>query len=92
MFGMVLKRNFRLANVSVADGPAAGTFQLSGPLCTSLDVLGRAVPLPRLQQGDVIAIAASGAYGPTASPTAFLSHPPAGEWLVDGDQIVDARA
>jgi diaminopimelate decarboxylase len=92
MFGMVLKRNFRLANVSVADGPAAGTFQLSGPLCTSLDVLGRAVPLPRLQQGDVIAIAASGAYGPTASPTGFLSHPPAGEWLVDGDQIVDARA
>ncbi|MFN9755651.1 MAG: type III PLP-dependent enzyme, partial [Planctomycetota bacterium] len=91
MFGMVLKRNFRLANVSVADGPATGAFQLSGPLCTSLDVLGRAVPLPRLQQGDVIAIEASGAYGPTASPTAFLSHPPAGEWLVDGEQVVDAR-
>jgi diaminopimelate decarboxylase len=90
MFGMVLKRNFRLANVS-ADGPAVGNaFQLSGPLCTSLDVLGRNVPLPRLQRGDVIAIEASGAYGPTASPSGFLSHPPAGEWLVDGDLVVDA--
>lgn len=90
MMGMVLKRNFRLANASAADGPAAGAFQLSGPLCTSLDVLGRAVALPRLQRGDVIAIEASGAYGPTASPTGFLSHPPAGEWLVEGERIVDA--
>ena len=90
MFGMVLKRNFRLANVSAPAGPAVGTFQLSGPLCTSLDVLGRSVPLARLQRGDVLAIEASGAYGPTASPSGFLSHPPAGEWLVDGEQIVDA--
>lgn len=92
LFGMVLKRNYRMANLSAPAGPAGGTFQLSGPLCTSIDVLGRQVALPRLQEGDVIAIEASGAYGATASPGRFIDHPPVGEWLIDGDHLVDANS
>jgi diaminopimelate decarboxylase len=39
------------------------------------------VALPRAEVGDVIAIFASGAYGATASPAAFLGHGPAAERL-----------
>jgi diaminopimelate decarboxylase len=38
--------------------------------------------LPKLEVGDLIAVMQSGAYGLTASPTAFLSHPRPGEILV----------
>jgi len=38
--------------------------------------------LARAQPGDLIAVFQSGAYGPTASPAAFLGHPAAGEVLV----------
>jgi diaminopimelate decarboxylase len=53
-----------------------------GPLCTPLDLLGQAVDLPRLEPGDFVAVMQSGAYGLTASPTAFLSHPAPSEILV----------
>lgn len=91
LFGMLLRRNYRMANVSappsdLADGP----YQLSGPLCTSIDVLARNAALPRLEAGDVIAIEASGAYGATASPSDFISHPNAREWLVDGNEVWSA--
>ncbi len=90
LFGMVLRRNYRIANVSAPAGPAAGPFQLSGPLCTSIDVLARGVALPRLQAGDVIAIEASGSYGASASPGGFISHPRVREWIADGDELRDA--
>jgi diaminopimelate decarboxylase len=38
--------------------------------------------LPRAGEGDVIAIFMAGAYGATASPQAFLGHPPPLEMLV----------
>jgi diaminopimelate decarboxylase len=91
LFGMLMRRNYRMANVSAPAGDPGGPFQLSGPLCTSIDVLGRNAAFPRLEAGDVIAIESSGAYGPTASPTAFISHPPAKEWLVDGNMIRTAH-
>ena len=91
LFGMLLKRNYRMSNVSAPAGEPGGPYQLSGPLCTSIDVLGRNVALPRLEAGDVIAIEASGAYGPTASPSAFISHPPAREWIVDGNMVRTAH-
>jgi len=61
---------------------------LFGPLCTSIDVLGRAVKLPLLNVGDVIGIHCSGAYGLTASPTRFISHDAPRELLVE---MVDGR-
>jgi diaminopimelate decarboxylase len=50
-------------------------WQLAGPLCTPNDTLGKDVVLPAsLRPGDLIGVRRSGAYGPTASPTGFLSH------------------
>jgi diaminopimelate decarboxylase len=92
LFGMLMRRNYRMSNVSAPPGEAVGgPYQLSGPLCTSIDVLARNASFPRLEAGDVIAIESSGAYGPTASPSAFISHPPAQEWVVDGNMLRNAQ-
>jgi diaminopimelate decarboxylase len=53
-----------------------------GPLCTPLDLLGDRMDLPQADVGDLIAVFQSGAYGFTASPLGFLSHPPPLERLV----------
>jgi diaminopimelate decarboxylase len=45
-------------------------------------VLADRMPLARAQPGDLVAVFRSGAYGRSASPTGFLSHPPAREVLV----------
>ena len=49
-----------------------------------LDVvlLGEQVELPDVQIGDLIVVFQAGAYGLTASPTAFLGHAPPAEVLV----------
>jgi diaminopimelate decarboxylase len=65
--------------------PAEETVTIVGPLCTPLDRLADRVALPKAAVGDVIAIFASGAYGASASPAAFLGHPPARELLVGTD-------
>ena len=38
--------------------------------------------LDAADEGDLVVVFQSGAYGITASPSAFLSHPPAAEILV----------
>ena len=53
-----------------------------GCLCTPLDLLGDKVVLPRAEVGDLVVLYQAGAYGLTASPTAFLSHPAPLEVLV----------
>lgn len=53
-----------------------------GCLCTPLDLLADKVELPRADIGDLVVVFQSGAYGLTASPTAFLSHPAPSEVLV----------
>ncbi len=53
-----------------------------GCLCTPLDLLGDKVILPRARSGDLIAVFQAGAYGLTASPTAFLGHPAPPEILI----------
>jgi diaminopimelate decarboxylase len=58
-------------------------FNVVGPLCTPLDVLGHRVTLPATAApGDLIVVFQSGAYGLTASPLNFLHHPYPGEILV----------
>jgi diaminopimelate decarboxylase len=66
---------------------------LAGPLCTALDVLGRADALPRPLPGDLVAFLDTGAYGFTQSMPWFLSHPgPAEVALSAGDAtLVRAR-
>jgi diaminopimelate decarboxylase len=82
--GMVLHRPYRMFKVSSdrPDGPEQA-YDLYGPLCTSIDHLGRGVKFPGLDVGDVIGIGCSGAYGVTASPLNFISHPPPKEVLVE---------
>jgi diaminopimelate decarboxylase len=53
-----------------------------GPLCTPLDLLAEKMELPRAEVGDLVVVFQSGAYGRSASPGGFLSHPEAAEVLV----------
>jgi diaminopimelate decarboxylase len=53
-----------------------------GCLCTPLDLLADKVSLPRAEIGDLVVVFQSGAYGLTASPVRFLSHPLPPEILV----------
>lgn len=53
-----------------------------GPLCTPLDLLAEKMELPRAEPGDLVVVFQSGAYGLSASPGGFLSHPAALEVLV----------
>lgn len=89
-FGMVLRRNYLMHRVGNAEGRPEEPIDISGPLCTSIDRLGSAVTLPRIEDGDLIAIHGCGAYGPSASPLNFISHPHPRELLVSGDQIIEA--
>jgi diaminopimelate decarboxylase len=81
-FGQVIRRNYPLALAERVDDEPEETVSVVGCLCTPLDLLGDQVALPRADVGDLIAVFQAGAYGLTASPTAFLSHPAPAEVLV----------
>jgi diaminopimelate decarboxylase len=81
-FGTVVRRNYPVAVAHRMQDPPEETVTIVGPLCTPLDRLADRVALPKANVGDVIAIFASGAYGATASPSAFLGHPPVREVLI----------
>jgi diaminopimelate decarboxylase len=74
-FGQVIRRNYPIAVANRVDEDAAETVQVVGCLCTPLDLLGDNVPLPTAHVDDLIVLFQAGAYGLTASPTSFLSHP-----------------
>jgi diaminopimelate decarboxylase len=59
-----------------------------GPLCTPLDCLGRAVSVPKVEPGELVAIPNVGAYGATASLSGFLSRPTAIEVSLRGEQVI----
>jgi diaminopimelate decarboxylase len=81
-FGQVIRRNYPLAVGNRLDEASEETVTVVGCLCTPLDLLGDEVLLPKIQIGDLVVVFQAGAYGLTASPTSFLSHPPAPEILV----------
>lgn len=81
-FGQVIRRNYPLAVANRFGVEPTETVTVVGSLCTPLDLLGDSVSLPRADVGDLIVLFQAGAYGLTASPSAFLSHPPAAELLV----------
>lgn len=81
-FGQVIRRNYPVAVGTRMDREPAETVQVVGALCTPLDLLGDKVVLPRAEVGDLVVLFQAGAYGLTASPTAFLSHPAPVEVLV----------
>jgi diaminopimelate decarboxylase len=81
-FGQVIRRNYPVAVGSRAGSGPEEVVTVVGCLCTPLDLLADEVELPAAEPGDLIAIFQAGAYGLTASPTAFLGHPPPAEVLV----------
>ncbi|MES2989332.1 MAG: pyridoxal-dependent decarboxylase, exosortase A system-associated [Pseudomonadota bacterium] len=82
-FGTVVKRNYPVAVAHRMADAAEEVVTIVGPLCTPLDRLADRVALPTAHVGDVIAIFASGAYGASASPSAFLGHAPVREMLIN---------
>ena len=82
-FGTVVRRNYPIAHAGRFAMASEESVTVTGCLCTPLDLLGDSVSLPRAEVGDVIAIFMAGAYAASASPQAFLNHPPAGEMLVE---------
>ncbi|PTD26169.1 pyridoxal-dependent decarboxylase, exosortase A system-associated [Sphingomonas fennica] len=81
-FGTVVRRNYPVAIASRFTEEAAEVASIVGCLCTPLDRLAEKVLLPRAEVGDIVAVFMAGAYGATASPSAFLGHPPAIEMMV----------
>ena len=81
-FGQVLRRNYPVAIGNRMGDGARAPADIVGCLCTPLDLLGDQVEIPDAQIGDLVVVFQSGAYGRSASPSAFLSHPEAVEVLV----------
>jgi diaminopimelate decarboxylase len=81
-FGQAIRRNYPLVVGNRVDGPEDESATVVGCLCTPLDLLGDDVALPAAGIDDLVVIFQQGAYGLTASPTAFLGHPAPAEVLV----------
>ena len=85
-FGQVVRKNYPVT-ISPWAGrgtgePATEIASVVGPLCTPLDLLADRMALPVAQEGDLVVVFQSGAYGASASPQAFLGHPACAEVLV----------
>jgi diaminopimelate decarboxylase len=81
-FGQVIRKNYPVAIGTKLQGSERETASVVGPLCTPLDLLADRMNLARAEPGDLVVVFQSGAYGYTASPLGFLSHPPPREILV----------
>ena len=81
-FGQVIRKNYPVAIGTRMDVTQRETASVVGPLCTPLDLLADHMELAPAQPGDLVVVFQSGAYGPSASPQAFLGHPPCAEVLV----------
>jgi diaminopimelate decarboxylase len=81
-FGQVIRKNYPVSIGNRMAGQARETVSVVGPLCTPLDLLAEKMEMAQAQIGDLVVVFQSGAYGLTASPTAFLGHPPPVEVLV----------
>src|SRR3954468_22600706 len=81
-FGQVVRKNYPVLVGNRVVGNERETVFVTGPLCTPLDLLAERMDMARADVGDLIVVLQSGAYGLSASPTAFLSHPAPAEVLV----------
>jgi diaminopimelate decarboxylase len=80
-FGQVLRKNYPVVIGNKVIGDSREIASVVGPLCTPLDLLADRMDLAKAEPGDLVAVFQSGAYGATASPQGFLSHPEATEVL-----------
>ena len=81
-FGQVIRKNYPVVVGNKVQGFEREVVSVVGPLCTPLDLLADQMEMAKAETGDLIVVFQSGAYGFTASPTAFLSHPAPQEVLV----------
>ncbi len=81
-FGTVVRRNYPLVIATRFDAAGEEEVNVVGCLCTPLDRLADNALLPRAEVGDLVAVFCAGAYGASASPSAFLGQGPAREVLV----------
>ena len=81
-FGQVIRKNYPVAIGNRMTSPCHETVTIVGLLCTPLDLLADRMEMPEAQIDDFVVVYQSGAYGRTASPQAFLSHPESLEVLV----------
>ncbi len=81
-FGQLLRRNYPVAIANRFTVEPEEEVTVVGCLCTPLDLLADEVMLPPAEAGDLVALFCAGAYGLSASPTAFLSQPAAREILI----------
>ncbi|WP_434318704.1 pyridoxal-dependent decarboxylase, exosortase A system-associated [Leifsonia sp. P73] len=81
-FGQAIRRNYPLAVGNRVEATEDDGVTVVGCLCTPLDLLGDDIVLPAAAIDDLIVVFQQGAYGLTASPTAFLGHPAPAEVLV----------
>lgn len=81
-FGQVIRKNYPAVIGNRVAGTKREVVSVVGPLCTPLDLLAENMEMAEADVGDLVAVFQSGAYGLTASPTAFLSHPAPAEVLV----------
>ncbi len=81
-FGQVIRKNYPVAIGNRMGAVDVEPASVVGPLCTPLDLLGDRMVLPTAQEGDLVVVFQSGAYGASASPQGFLGHPACVEVLV----------
>jgi diaminopimelate decarboxylase len=81
-FGQVIRKNYPVTIGTRGVDAEREVASVVGPLCTPLDLLADRMDLARAEIGDLVVVFQSGAYGLTASPEHFLSHPAAVEVLV----------
>ena len=77
-FGQVLRKNYPALIGNRVHGAQREKASIVGPLCTPLDLLADRMEMAKADAGDLAVVLQSGAYGLTASPLGFLSHPRAG--------------
>jgi diaminopimelate decarboxylase len=80
--GQVIRKNYPVAIGNRMQAQDMETVNIVGPLCTPLDILADRMSLPCADVGDLVVVFQSGAYGPSASPSGFLSRGAAAEVLV----------
>ena len=81
-FGQVIRKNYPVVIGNKITGTRREVASVVGPLCTPLDLLAERMELAEAHPGDLVVVFQSGAYGYTASPRGFLSHPDPAEVLV----------
>ena len=81
-FGQVIRKNYPVEIGNRAGSLRREVASAVGPLCTPLDLLADRMDLAAAEPGDLVVVFQSGAYGLSASPTRFLSHPAPVEVLV----------